>query len=778
MSMLQGLHFKLFRALVFFAALALFPLGSAAQTQIPATDSADPDAYTRLADVLEDPATREVLIEQLRHLAEGDALTEAADAGPVSSLPRRIADLTQAFAEGIVYEGITALSALAEASRTLAASDPATLGAELLGFAILIVATLVVLWLLARLAAIAFRALDRFASREMGGPAVLRRGFAIIAAVVIHLFVIILTWFAGYGIALFVIGTPGEMSVQESLFLNAFLVIELVRAVIRTVFSNRYHGLRLVPASSENATYWSAWATRMLIFLGYGLLLVVPLINVYIAPELGRVVALVIMLMAFLKASVIVMQNRLKVRALLDALANRMQTPFARVSLGMASRLWHIVAIAYLAGIFITAILYPEQALPFMVAATVQTLIATTIGIAISVFLTGVILRRIQLPDETRARFPLLEQRLNAYIPTALKITRFSILAVVLAVILDAWSLFDLGAWVTSDAGARFIGKMVAVALIIALAVLVWLVIASWIEFKLGPNSYRREPTARMVTLLTIFRNATAVTLVVLTVMIVLAEIGVNIGPLIAGAGVLGLAIGFGAQKLVQDVITGIFIQLEDGINVGDIVTAAGMTATVEKMTIRSLGMRDLAGTYHLIPFSAVDTVSNYMRDHGFHLGEYRVAYREDTDAAIEHLQAAFEELRNDPEHAPSILDDLEVHGISELNENALKIRIRIKTLPGMQFPVGRAYNRVVKRHFDAAGIEIPYPHMRMYFGENRDGSAPPAKVRMLGEDGAALAPQHDNAHPGAPAANEGENGNENEGGNESTTDAPPARKD
>lgn len=770
MSMLQGLHPTLFRTLFFFSMLAFLAFGAQlAHAQETAPDTADSNAYTRVADVLEDPATREVLIEQLRQLAaDGDTLADPEAGSSVSSLPRRIAGLTQSFAEGVVTEGYTALSALSDASRTLAASDPATLGAELLGFVILVVATLVVLWLLARLAAIAFRALDRFASRDIGGPAVLRRAFAIIAAVVIHLFVIILTWFAGYGIALFVIGTPGEMSMQESLFLNAFLVIELVRAVIRTVFSNRYHGLRLVPATSENATYWSAWATRMLIFLGYGLLLVVPLINVYIAPEVGRVAALIIMFMAFLKAAVIVMQNRLKVRALLDALANRMQTPFARVSLGMASRLWHIVAIAYLGSIFITAILYPERALPFMIAATVQTLIATAIGVAISVFLTGVILRRIQLPDETRARFPLLEQRLNAYIPTALKITRFTILAIVVAVIFDAWTLFDLGAWITSDAGARFIGKLVAVALIIAMAVLVWLVIASWIEYKLGPNSYRREPSARTATLLTIFRNATAITLVVLTVMVVLAEIGVNIGPLIAGAGVLGLAIGFGAQKLVQDVITGVFIQLEDGINVGDVVTAAGMTATVEKMTIRSLGMRDLAGTYHLIPFSSVDTVSNYMRDHGFHLGEYRVAYREDTDTVIEHLEAAFEELRNDPEHAPSILDDLEVHGISELNENALKIRIRIKTLPGMQFPIGRAYNRVVKRHFDAAGIEIPYPHMRLYFGENRDGSAPPAKVRMLDGEGAPQEPQRGRTHLDAPAAGE----------DTTKADDPPAKKD
>src|SRR5690606_24810574 len=141
--------------------------------------------------------------------------------------------------------------------------------------------------------------------------------------------------------------------------------------------------------------------------------------------------------------------------------------------------------------------------------------------------------------------------------------------------------------------------------------------------------------------------NAVAITLVVLTTMVVLAELGVNIGPLIAGAGVLGLAIGIGSQKLVQDGITGLFLQPARAIDVGDVGTAGGITGTVEKLTIRSLGLRDVSGTYHLMPFSTVDMVSNFNRDFGYHVGEYGVAYREDTDEVIEHLKAAFEELRS-----------------------------------------------------------------------------------------------------------------------------------
>ena len=151
-------------------------------------------------------------------------------------------------------------------------------------------------------------------------------------------------------------------------------------------------------------------------------------------------------------------------------------------------------------------------------------------------------------------------------------------------------------------------------------------------------------------------------------------------------------------------------------------------------MTIRSLGMRDLSGTYHLLPFSSVTTVANYNRDFGYHVGEYGIGYREDSDEAIVQLRAAFDELRQDPAFAGLILSsELEVHGVTALADSSVNIRVRIKTVAGSQFPVGRAYNRLVKRHFDAAGIEIPFPHMTLYFGEDKQGKAPPARISMLG---------------------------------------------
>ncbi|HSH49430.1 MAG TPA: mechanosensitive ion channel domain-containing protein, partial [Halomonas sp.] len=237
---------------------------------------------------------------------------------------------------------------------------------------------------------------------------------------------------------------------------------------------------------------------------------------------------------------------------------------------------------------------------------------------------------------------------------------------------------------------------------------------------------------ARAQTLLSLFRNALAITLLTMTAMIVLAEIGINIGPLIAGAGVLGLAIGFGAQKLVQDIITGVFIQVENAMNTGDVVTVSGITGTAERLSIRSVGIRDLSGTYHVVPFSSVDTVSNYMREFGNHVGEYGIAYRESIDEAVEQLKLAFDDLKASESHGHLLLAPLDVAGVTSLGDSAVNIRVILKTTPGDQWSVGRAYNRLVKLRFDAAGIEIPFPHLNLYFGQDKSGSAPPANLRVM----------------------------------------------
>ncbi|MGE4369701.1 MAG: mechanosensitive ion channel domain-containing protein, partial [Burkholderiaceae bacterium] len=368
-----------------------------------------------------------------------------------------------------------------------------------------------------------------------------------------------------------------------------------------------------------------------------------------------------------------------------------------------------------------------------------------------------VLVRPFRLPDDVRAKLPQLEARLNSYVPAAVKWAKLIIASLVVLFVLDAWELFHAGEWITSEAGSQIVATVLRVSIVVLFAALVWTVVASIIEHRLSLDDPEQDgaPSARERTLLALFRNATLIVVVTMTMLIVLSQIGIDIGPLIAGAGVVGLAIGFGAQKLVQDVINGIFIQLENGMNQNDVVQIGNVFGTVEKITIRSVGIRTLDGGYHMIPFSSVDKFANHMRDFSYHLGEYTIAYRESVDDAAYYLERAFDELMTDPVLAPEVLEDMVIAGVTSLNERGFTLRIMIKTKPGMQWAVQRGFNRLVKKHFNAAGIELPYPHTVVYFGQDKNGDAPPIRVREVEarvEPGAPAMPAGHTPRPLTPA--------------------------
>jgi small conductance mechanosensitive channel len=399
--------------------------------------------------------------------------------------------------------------------------------------------------------------------------------------------------------------------------------------------------------------------------------------------------------------------------------------------LAAVGRVWHLVAILYVLAFFVIWVSRPGDALGYMLAATGKTLAAVLIGFLAVTAISRAITGGLRVPDEMRERLPLLETHLNAFIPNILKAVRIAAFILVVAAVLDAWGVAGVGEWLTSPTGQVFIAAVLSAAAILVVSWLIWLAMSSWVEFRLNPN-VGTVASARERTLLQLLRNAVTILLATLALMLALSQLGVDIGPLLAGAGVLGLAIGFGAQKLVQDVITGVFIQFENAINEGDVVTVGGISGVVERLTVRSVGIRDLHGVYHIVPFSAVDTVSNFMRGFAFHVAEMGVAYREDIGEVKAAMQEAFEELRG-TEHGEFILGDLDMQGVTAFADSAVMVRARIKTLPGKQWGAGRAYNEILKRVFDRRGIEIPFPHRTLYWGEDKQGKAPPLHVATEG---------------------------------------------
>jgi small conductance mechanosensitive channel len=198
----------------------------------------------------------------------------------------------------------------------------------------------------------------------------------------------------------------------------------------------------------------------------------------------------------------------------------------------------------------------------------------------------------------------------------------------------------------------------------------------------------------------------------------VLTEFGMNITPIITGAGIAGLAVGFGAQNLVRDIISGFFLILEDQIRVGDVAVINGTSGLVEAIRLRTIVLRDLQGVVHVFPNGEVKQVSNMTKEWSRYVIDVGVAYKENVDRVIEVLKEIGHELRLDPNFAPLILEPLQVLGVDDFAESQVTIKIMIKTLPLKQWEVGRELRRRIKNTFDQKGIEIPFPHLSVYFGE------------------------------------------------------------
>ncbi|HLS18976.1 MAG TPA: mechanosensitive ion channel domain-containing protein [Paracoccaceae bacterium] len=712
---------------------------SAEQAQAPALG---PTEARLLINLLRDDAAREALIAGLEQISEeraAEAVPQADENASANGLPaeaasgappaedestttfgRQLATQTQAIARGFavnverVWSGLIQSPARFTGLQRIKTDFLLDILAEL-AFSIAVTVGLFLI----------LRQLGRRFYRWLGERATTRSAGVKVALYLISLIAdaaaVLIAWAAGYALTMAFFGEFGDITIRQTLYLNAFLAVETVKLGIRAVLSPSLGQLRPVNVGDEGAKRSYRVLNIVTSIIGYGQLLVVPIVARQVGYFGGRSVSTLLLLIAFVILGWAVVRNRNAVAEwLLAGLERRRRgNQFWR----RIARLWWVPVMLYLAAVLVIVLVEPGNVLMPVLWGSVRILIASVIGWAVAGVLGFVIKRGVRLPASVNWRLPMLERRLNAIIPRALFILRLIILAVVIIYAMHIARLIDARAWLESAGGLWLTGTALSVTLILLVAFVIWVALASWVDYRLNPN-YGPVATARQSTLLTLLRNAATVTLIVITLMLVLSEIGVDIAPLIASAGIVGLAIGFGAQKLVQDIITGLFIQLENAINVGDVVTAGTVTGVAERLTIRSVSLRDFSGVYHIVPFSSVDTVSNFMREFAYSVTDMQVAHRVDIGQAKQAMFDAFEELRADPDIGPTILDDLEWYGVNNFVESGVVLRARIKTLPGNQWAAGRAYNGIIKRIFDERGIEILVPHRMLYIGQGEQGEA------------------------------------------------------
>ncbi len=232
----------------------------------------------------------------------------------------------------------------------------------------------------------------------------------------------------------------------------------------------------------------------------------------------------------------------------------------------------------------------------------------------------------------------------------------------------------------------------------------------------------RSEAEKRAETLGRIMRQVSFVLFSLVAGMLIMREMGFEIGPIIAGAGIAGIAVGFGAQNLVRDIITGFFLLLENQIRVGDIVEIAGKSGLVEAVNLRTTVLRDLEGTVHIVPNGVVDTVTNRTREWSRTVLDVGVAYKESVDRVMDVLAGIGEEMRADPEWGPRIREPMDILGVNEFAASSVNIRLTMTVAPQQQWAVGRELRRRIKNRFDELGIEIPFPHVTVYLGAGHQG--------------------------------------------------------
>lgn len=524
--------------------------------------------------------------------------------------------------------------------------------------------------------------------------------------------------------------------------INANLIGQGIVVLARLLLTPTAPSLRLFRMVDETANYLFIWSRRFAYFIVYGyfgleaarLLGLPPGAHTMLVKLLGLIVTLLLI--------VLILQNRESVAGWIRGKPSSGDNEIRAISLfrRRLAGIWHVFAMIYVLGVFVVWTLGITGGVAFILRGTLISfaiLIATGV---VSVVLDRTINRAFAIGPELKARFPALEERANRYLPIVHRVVDVVIYVVAALAVLQTWGI-EAVALIFSEAGRGLLGGGAKVFLILAGSVVTWEVLSFLIERYLTATDQTGatvERSARARTLLQLARKALLGFLLVMASFLVMAELGINIAPLIAGAGVVGLAIGFGAQSLVKDVITGFFMLLENTFAVGDVVNLGGNAGVVEAISIRTVRLRDQSGTVHTIPYGDVSRVMNLNKDFSFAVFDIGIAYRESVDQVIEVVKQLGAEMQADATYGAVILEPLEVLGLNEFADSAVVIKARIKTKPIKQWMVLREFNRRMKNRFDELGIEIPFPHQTIFFGVDRDGNAPPALIKVEKETTAA----------------------------------------
>jgi small-conductance mechanosensitive channel len=490
---------------------------------------------------------------------------------------------------------------------------------------------------------------------------------------------------------------------------NAYAICRAVMCAGRMVVAPSDRRLRLWRLDDRRANFAIAWLRRITIVAVFGNALIEAALLLGLDQNahdgLDRLLSLVL---AILLIVVVVRSRR--------AVAGYIRAPRYPDGEVARWRVWLAEAWPYLAVITIVtgwiglatetggglaALYFPGVTLAAVIGARLVTIIVV-----------GTLDRLLRLDPATSDQLPGLGQRLTRY-RRPLEGATVAVIAVLSAIVLlQLWGAPAFAWFVSGRVGSRLISALATIVVAVLAAILLWEVTQAMLEHRLARlgDDPSRSRSARLVTLLPMLRTALLATILTVVGLTALSEIGVNITPLLAGASIAGIAIGFGAQRLVQDVITGIFVLIENAIQIGDGVTVAGLSGTVEQLSVRTMRLRAGDGAVHIIPFSAVTSITNSNRGIGNAVISVTVAYDVDTDRVVETLTEIGAGLRDDPAFAPQMLADVQIFGVDQVRPWGVTITGQIQCTDTGRGSVQREFNRRLKKRFEELDIALGGP--------------------------------------------------------------------
>ena len=329
---------------------------------------------------------------------------------------------------------------------------------------------------------------------------------------------------------------------------------------------------------------------------------------------------------------------------------------------------------------------------------------------------------------------PARQQAAGRSLAVFRSVTQLVFSGVALLLILERWGV-SVWSVLSSPAGSQIMTRAVVVLVTIGVVLVVIQISNVLAEYIVRPRLTARGETRelgrKLRTLTPLVQTILKVVVVFIAVLVLLEQVNVRTGPLLAGLGLFGLAVGLASQSLIKDVINGLFILFEDSLSVGDIATLRGISGEIEKITLRAVVLRDLQGDVHVIPNSTIDLVTNKTKVFSRYLLDVGVAYREDVDTVMNILREVDADMHRDMRYGYNMLEPIEVWGLDRFGDSAVYVRARLKTRPGKQWEVGREFNRRMKKIFDERGIEMPFPHRTVYWGVPKEGSQPSIRLSV-----------------------------------------------